>query len=73
LTFPRAPPRVPSESFVGRGNDFHVEAGRELEIDPLIGSFVELGRITDTPVPATEMLHALVSQLNASLAKGTTT
>jgi hypothetical protein len=38
----------------------------------LIGSFVELGRITDTPVPATEMLHALVSQLDASIAKGTT-
>jgi len=49
-----------------------VEAGRELEVDPLIGSFVELGRITDTPVPATEMLHALVSQLDASIAKGTT-
>jgi 2-dehydropantoate 2-reductase len=47
-----------------------VEAGRELEIDPLIGSFVEVGRITGTPVPATEMLHALVSQLNASIAKG---
>jgi 2-dehydropantoate 2-reductase len=50
-----------------------VEAGRQLEIDPLIGSFVELGRITDTPVPATQMLHALVSQLNAGIAKGTTT
>jgi 2-dehydropantoate 2-reductase len=49
-----------------------VEAGRELEIDPLIGSFVELGRITGTPVPATEMLHALVSQLNATIAKGAT-
>jgi len=47
-----------------------VEAGRELEVDPLIGSFVELGRITDTPVPVTEMLHALVSQLDASIAKG---
>jgi 2-dehydropantoate 2-reductase len=50
-----------------------VEAGRELEVEPLIGSFVELGRITATPVPATEMLHALVSQLNASIAKGITT
>ena len=47
-----------------------VEAGRELEIEPLIGSFVELGRVTATPVPATEMLHALVSQLNASIVKG---
>ncbi len=50
-----------------------VEAGRELEIDPLIGSFVELGRVTATPVPATEMLHALVTQLNASIAKGNAT
>lgn len=50
-----------------------VEAGRELEIDPLIGSFVELGRVTATPVPATEMLLALVSQLNASIAKGAVT
>jgi 2-dehydropantoate 2-reductase len=50
-----------------------VEAGRQLEVDPLIGSFVELGRITATPVPATEVLHALVSQLDASLAKGFTT
>ena len=50
-----------------------VEAGRELEVDPLIGSFVELGRVTDTPMPATEMLHALVSQLNATIAKGTVT
>jgi 2-dehydropantoate 2-reductase len=50
-----------------------VEAGRELEVDPLIGSFVELGRVTATPMPATEMLHALVSQLNATIAKGTVT
>ena len=50
-----------------------VEAGRELEIEPLIGSFVELGRVTETPVPATQMLHALVSQLNASIAKGNVT
>jgi len=50
-----------------------VEAGRELEVDPLIGSFVELGRVTDTPMPATEVLHALVSQLNATIAKGTVT
>ena len=32
-----------------------VEAGRALEIEPLVGSFVELGRLTETPTPATEM------------------
>ena len=49
-----------------------VEAGRALEIDPLVGSFVELGRLTDTPMPATDMVYALVSLLNATLTKGAT-
>ena len=30
-----------------------VEAGRPLEIAPLVGAFVELGRLTETPMPAT--------------------
>ena len=47
-----------------------VEAGRELELEPLVGSFVELGRLTDTPTPATEMLYALTSLLNATVTKG---
>jgi 2-dehydropantoate 2-reductase len=41
-----------------------VEAGRALEIDPLIGSFVELGQLTATPMPATEAVYELVSLLN---------
>ena len=41
-----------------------VEAGRALEIDPLVGSFVELGQLTGTPMPATETVYALVSLLN---------
>jgi 2-dehydropantoate 2-reductase len=44
-----------------------VEAGRALEVEPLIGSFVELGALTNTAMPATQMLYALVSLLNARL------
>jgi 2-dehydropantoate 2-reductase len=44
-----------------------VEAGRALEIDPLVGSFVELGQLTGTPMPATETVYALVSLLNAKI------
>ncbi len=44
-----------------------VEAGRPLEIEPLIGAFVELGGITGTPTPAIETVYALVSLLNARL------
>ena len=47
-----------------------VEAGRALEIDPLVGSFVELGQLTDTPMPATEAVYALVSLLDARLRQG---
>jgi 2-dehydropantoate 2-reductase len=44
-----------------------VEAGRALEIEPLIGSFLELGELTTTPMPATRAVHGLVSLLNARL------
>ena len=44
-----------------------VEAGRPLEIDPLIGSFVELGELTGTPMPATQTVYGLVSLLNSRL------
>jgi 2-dehydropantoate 2-reductase len=44
-----------------------VEAGRPLELAPLIGAFVELGQLTQTPMPATETVHSLVSLLNARL------
>ncbi|MBI5088012.1 MAG: 2-dehydropantoate 2-reductase [Actinobacteria bacterium] len=44
-----------------------VEAGRALEIDPLIGAFVELGRLTETPMPTVEMIYSLVSLLNSRL------
>jgi 2-dehydropantoate 2-reductase len=44
-----------------------VEAGQTLEVEPLIGSFLELGRLTETPMPATETVYALVSLLNARI------
>ncbi|HWM21575.1 MAG TPA: 2-dehydropantoate 2-reductase [Ilumatobacteraceae bacterium] len=44
-----------------------VIAGRPLEIDPLVGSFVELGQLTQTPMPVTETIYALVSLLNSRL------
>jgi 2-dehydropantoate 2-reductase len=47
-----------------------VEAGRALEIDPLIGSFVELGKLTDTAMPATELVYSLVSLLDQRLRSG---
>jgi len=48
-----------------------VEAGRALEIEPLIGSFLELGELTGTPMPATQLVYALVSLLNARLSSST--
>jgi 2-dehydropantoate 2-reductase len=47
-----------------------VEAGRALEIDPLVGSFVELGTLTHTAMPATEAVYALVSLLDSRLRLG---
>jgi len=43
------------------------EAGRPLEVEPLIGAFVELGELTDTPMPATRAVYALISLLDARL------
>lgn len=43
------------------------EAGRELEVGPLVGAFVELGKLTGTPTPTIEVVDALVSQLSARL------
>jgi len=44
-----------------------VESGRALELQALVGSVLELGRITDTPTPAIESVHALASLLAATL------
>jgi 2-dehydropantoate 2-reductase len=41
-----------------------VEAGRSLETEALIGSILEMARMTDTPAPAIESVYALVKLLN---------
>ena len=40
-----------------------IEAGRAPEIDALVGSVAELGRLTDTPTPHIDAVHALVKLL----------
>ena len=40
-----------------------VEAGRQVEVDALIGSVIELGELTGTPTPATRAVHALLRLL----------
>ena len=40
-----------------------VEAGRAPEIDALVGSVVELARLTGTPAPRIEAVYALVKLL----------
>jgi 2-dehydropantoate 2-reductase len=42
-----------------------VEAGNALEIDALVGAFVELGNLVKVPVPTTEAVLALVSLLDS--------
>ncbi len=44
-----------------------VEMGRAIELEALVGSVLELGRITETPTPTIETVHALVSLLARTL------
>jgi 2-dehydropantoate 2-reductase len=46
-----------------------VEAGRPLETDALLGSVIELGRMTDTPTPNLDAVFALTKLLEQSLAQ----
>jgi ketopantoate reductase/2-keto-4-pentenoate hydratase/2-oxohepta-3-ene-1,7-dioic acid hydratase in catechol pathway len=41
-----------------------VEAGRSLETEALVGSILEMARITDTPAPAIEAVYAMVKLLD---------
>ena len=41
-----------------------VEAGRSLETEALIGSILEMAKLTDTSAPAIESVYALVKLLN---------
>jgi len=45
-----------------------VEAGRALELEALVGSVVELGRITETPTPVISAIYAATSLLARTLA-----
>jgi 2-dehydropantoate 2-reductase len=45
------------------------EAGRELEVDPLVGVFVELGKLTGQPTPSIDAVYACTSLLNSTIAK----
>jgi 2-dehydropantoate 2-reductase len=44
-----------------------VEAGRPTELEALLGAVVELGRLTGTPTPTLDLVHALASLLERSL------
>ena len=50
-----------------------VEAGRPLETDALLGSVIELGRMTDTPTPHLDAVFALTKLLEQSLAQARAT
>ena len=44
-----------------------LEAGRALEIDALLGSVVELARLTETPTPHLDTVYALTKLLAKTL------
>ena len=46
-----------------------IEAGRGPEIDALVGSVVELGRLTGTPTPHIDSVYALVKLLERTMAE----
>lgn len=43
------------------------EAGRSMEVAPLVGVFVELGQLTGVQTPAIDAVYALINQLNERL------
>ena len=47
-----------------------VEHGRTLELQALVGSVVELGRITGTPTPTIDAIYAVTALLAKTLADG---
>jgi 2-dehydropantoate 2-reductase len=44
-----------------------VEVGRQLELDALVRSVIELGQLTETPTPTIELVYALASLLAKTL------
>jgi 2-dehydropantoate 2-reductase len=47
-----------------------LEAGRALEVDALLGAVVELARLTETPTPHLDTVHALTKLLGETLSTG---
>ena len=47
-----------------------IEAGREPEIDALVGSVIELGRLTNTPTPHIDTVYALVKLMAKTMSEG---
>jgi 2-dehydropantoate 2-reductase len=45
-----------------------IEAGRDPEIDALVGSVIELGRVTGTPTPHINSVYACVKLLSSTMA-----
>ena len=46
-----------------------VEAGRSLETEALIGSILEMGRLTETPAPSIEAVYACTLLLNRTMTR----
>lgn len=46
------------------------EAGRPLELEALVGSFVELGRLTGAPTPSIDAVYELAATLDARIRAG---
>ncbi len=46
-----------------------VEAGRSLEVEALIGSVIEMGRLTATPCPHIDAVYACVKLLDRTMTK----
>lgn len=44
-----------------------LEAGRELELEPLVGAFVELGDMTSTPTPTIDAVYACAKLRDATI------
>jgi len=44
-----------------------VEAGRAIEVDALVGSVVELGRLVDVPTPTITAIYRATKLLDATL------
>jgi 2-dehydropantoate 2-reductase len=44
-----------------------IEAGRPIELEALVGTVIEMGKITNSPTPTIEVVYALASLLSRSL------